>query len=140
MMVDSLANQSMLIRMETVQAIFLFGWNPGTRGPEMRQLGDSLKGRAAIWGRLLEARAVGTLPQMEDELIALLRPGVDPALSEEQEAAMEALGYLRCERAVDVLSEFCDDIRQSLTSADSQLRYFDARRAIHRIKTGVRLR
>lgn len=139
-MVESLSDPSTLVRMQSLQALFLIGWNPGPRGPEMRQLGDSLKGRASIWGRLLEARAAGTLLTMEDELIALLRPGVDPALSEEQEAAMEALGYLRCVRATDVLRQFCGDIRQAGASADSQLRYFDARRAIHRIETGVRLR
>lgn len=139
-MLDHLDDPHVLVRMEVLQALFLVGWNPAERGQEMRRRGDTLQYRSIVWGKLLEARAAGTLPAMEDELIDLLRPGVREDKSEEQEAAMEALGYLRCKKAIDVLHTFCANVRQCIESADSQLRYIEARRAIHRIRTGVRIR
>jgi len=53
--------------------------------------------------------------------------------------AIEALGLLRCERAIGVLEVFCEEPRQARGDADSQARYYEARQAIRQIRTGVRV-
>lgn len=137
-MLNHLDDPHKAVQGEMLRALFLIDWNPGERAGEMRRRGDALGHSSAVWGMLLESRAKGTLPAAEEALIDELRKGVSYDRSEEQEAAIEAIGHLRCERSLPVLETFCADRRQIKRDAESQMRYGEARRSIRQIRTGVR--